>query len=523
MRRAPSALAAAAVLILAACSSSSLPAGTAPPADHYHPSAPPVVYPAASAPPAYPPYQQAPAPNAQGSPYDGTTFQSPGVNPYVDASRDQRSTFALDVDTASYTVARRFVSDGNMPDPASVRVEEWVNYFDQGYAAPESGTFAIYADGGPAPVLPPDQVLLRVGIKAREVTRRERPPAALTFVIDVSGSMGRDGRLELVKQSLRLLVDQLRRTDTVSIVAFTTNARVVLGPTCGAERDAILRAIDTLEPENTTNVDEGLRLGYDLARRQLLEGGINRVVLASDGVANVGLTDPDAILAGIRSDAAAGIQLVSVGVGMGNYNDALLEQVADQGDGFYAYVDTLEEARRLFVEDLVSTLDTVALDAKVQLDFDPQVVDEYRLIGFENRAIPDREFRDNSVQAGAIGAGHSVTALYALRLREGAGRNDRIATVSLRWTDPDTNKATEIAEDVNGGNLSPSFASTNPHFKLDALVAAAAEVLRGSPWTEGYGVRDIAEFGRKISLSLPQTQEAADFVDLLVRAAHLDP
>ncbi len=504
MRRTPSlVLLAAIVAAVSACSSSATPGpqgGNPPVGQHYPPTTQPL-----------------PA----SSPYDGVTFQDPGTNPYVDPGKDRVSTFALDVDTASYTVARRFVADGHMPDPASVRPEEFINYFDQGYASPEDGAFAIQADGGPTPFLPGDERLVRIGIKAKAVSDRQRPRASLTFVIDVSGSMEREDRLGLVKQSLRLLVDHLRPDDTVAIVVFGSDARNVLQPTSGEDRSRILAVIDTLEPEGSTNAEAGLRLGYEMANRHLLEDGINRVILASDGVANVGLTDPQSFLGRIKRDASAGIQLVTVGFGMGNYNDVLLEQLADQGDGFYAYVDTLDEARRLFVDDLTSTLDTVALDAKVQVDFDPAVVAEYRLIGFENRAIPDDRFRDNHVAAGAIGAGHEVTALYAVRLREGVRSSDRVGTVTLRWTDPASRRATETSVDVDGRDVADSFRSTDPHFKLDAVVAAAAAPFRGSPWIDGYRIRDVAREADAISEDLPQTEQVRDFLDLLHEAARL--
>lgn len=264
--------------------------------------------------PTLPPAEQPPA-----TPYDGVTYEDPGVNPFVDPNKDRESTFALDVDTASYTVARRYISDGNLPDPSSVRVEEFVNYFDQGYAPPEDDAFAIHVDGGPSPFLAQDEMLLRIGLKARQVADRSRPDASLTFVIDVSGSMARENRLGLVKQSLRLLVEGLRRDDTIGIVVYGTQARVVLEPTSARDAGTILDAIDSLEPEGSTNAEAGLRLGYEMAREQLRDEGINRVVLASDGVANVGATDAESILSRIRDDAEAGIQLVSVGFGMGNF------------------------------------------------------------------------------------------------------------------------------------------------------------------------------------------------------------
>ena len=467
--------------------------------------------------PTLPPAEQPPA-----TPYDGVTYEDPGVNPFIDPNKDRESTFALDVDTASYTVARRYISDGNLPDPASVRVEEFVNYFDQGYAPPEDDAFAIHVDGGPSPFLAKDEMLLRIGLKAREVADRSRPDASLTFVIDVSGSMARENRLGLVKQSLRLLVEGLRRDDTIGIVVYGTQARVLLEPTSARDAGTILDAIESLEPEGSTNAEAGLRLGYEMAREQLRDEGINRVVLASDGVANVGATDAESILSRIRDDAEAGIQLVSVGFGMGNFNDALLEKLADDGDGFYAYVDDLDEARRLFVDDLTGTLQSVALDARVQVEFAPDVVEAYRLIGFENRAINDEDFRDDRVDAGAIGAGHEVTALYALRLSGERGEDGRIGTVSLRWTDPGADRADELGRDIQLSDLASTFRAADSTFKLDAIVAATAERFRGSRWGETYDLGQVAELADQVSEDLPQNQEVHDFLALLGSAADLE-
>lgn len=334
--------------------------------------------------------------------------------------------------------------------------------------------------------------------------------------------MARENRLGLVKQSLRLLVEGLRRDDTIGIVVYGTQARVVLEPTSARDAGTILDAIDSLEPEGSTNAEAGLRLGYEMAREQLRDEGINRVVLASDGVANVGATDAESILSRIRDDAEAGIQLVSVGFGMGNFNDALLEKLADDGDGFYAYVDDLDEARRLFVDDLTGTLQSVALDARVQVEFAPDVVEAYRLIGFENRAINDEDFRDDRVDAGAIGAGHEVTALYALRLSGEGGDEGRIGTVSLRWTDPGANRADELGRDIRLSDLARTFRAADSTFKLDAIVAAAAERFRGSRWGETYDLRQVAEVADQVSEDLPQNQEVHDFLELLGRAADLE-
>jgi Ca-activated chloride channel family protein len=463
---------------------------------------------------------EAPAFEPAATPYDGVTFEDPGVNPFVPAARDSQSTFGLDVDTASYAIARRFVEDGNLPDPAAVRVEEFVNAFRHDYPAPRDGTFALTADGGPSPFLEPDEVLLRLGVKAREVPDRARRDAALTFVIDTSGSMAREDRLELVKRALTLLVDRLDRGDTVAIVTYGSEARVVLEPTAVRDADRIVEAIDGLYTDGSTNAEAGLRLGYELAANSFREEGINRVILASDGVANTGQTDPQAILDRIRWDASLGIQLVTVGFGMGNYNDALMEQLADKGDGFYAYVNTIDDARTLFGDQLTSTLQTVALDARAQVEFDPSVVESYRLVGYENRDIADEQFRDDSVDAGAIGAGHTVTALYALRLTGEGSSGDRLATLRLRWIDPDSTRPDETSLDVRVGDLARSFRASSDSFRLDALVAAAAEVFRESRWARGTTIADVYEAA--MAAGLPRDGQTDDFLRLLDEAASLE-
>ena len=491
-------------LVASACSSSSAPSGgyvQPPDPGHHQPSSAP----------------RWPVP----SPYDGTTFEDPGSNPVTDTDEDRVSTFAMDVDTASYSIAQRFVDDGNLPDPASIRVEEWINAFEQGYEPPRQATFAVQVDGATTPFGGQGDVLLRIGIKARDMSERARPAAALTFVIDTSGSMEREGRLELVKDSLRKLVLALGEGDSIAVVAFNDSARVVLPPTRATDEERILRAIDDLRPGGSTNVEDGLRLGYGLARETLLgDGGIDRIVLASDGVANVGLTDADGILRQIRDDAAAGIELVSVGVGMGNYNDALLEQLADQGDGFYAYVNDLGEARRLFSEDLVGTIQSVALDAKVQVRFDSDVVESYRLIGYENRAIADHDFGDPNVDAGAIGAGHAVTALYALTLREDASGRD-LGSVSLRWTEPDASRESRLDRPIRADDLADRFDDTPPTFRLDAIVAATAEALRRTEASGDTDLRDVRREALRIESDLPGTDQVHDFLEFLDRAAEL--
>jgi len=415
--------------------------------------------------------------------YPDVEYDNPGVNPPTDTREDVLSTFALDVDTGSYTVARRYVSDGNLPDPDSVRVEEYVNYFDYGYREPRGDVFAIHVDGAPTPYVErQDNVVVRIGIQAQDVSDRDRRDAALTFVVDTSGSMDQENRLNGVRYALTRLVEQLNPSDSVAIVEYGSRARVVLEPTSVRDDDLIIDRINSLSPNGSTNAAEGLELGYRLARDAYREGGINRVILASDGVANVGITNADGILGTIREDADDGIQLVTVGFGMGNYSDTFMEQLADNGDGFYAYVDTLDEAERLFVDDLTGTLQTVAMDARVQVEFDASAVHEWRLVGYENRDIDDRDFRSDSVDAGEIGAGHSVTALYELTLAEDPARyraDDVLGKVSLRWHDVDGDTTSEISEPFTMGDVAERFRDADGGFQLAVMVAEYAEILRG--------------------------------------------
>jgi Ca-activated chloride channel family protein len=443
-------------------------------------------------------------------------FQGYGVNPFVDAREDHLSTFALDVDTASYTVMRSYIEQGNLPPAEAVRVEEYVNYFNQGYPNPENVAFGIYADGAPSPFQQDGTLILRFGVQGYQVPEWQRKPATLTFVIDVSGSMADGNRLEMVKQSLQYLVDRLRPDDTVGIVVYSTEARLLLPATSGSQRDVILSAIYSLRPEDSTNAEAGLRLGYSLAMQAYRSGTTNRVILCSDGVANVGQTGPEAIMAEVHGYVAEGITLTTVGVGMGNFNDVLLEQLADSGNGNYAYVDSVEEARRIFVDNLTSTLQVIALDAKIQVDFNQDTVARYRLIGYENRAVADQDFRNDSVDAGEIGAGHSATALYAVQLRPGA--QGRIATVQLRWKDPDSHQVNEINGNFNTWDLAQRFEDTSPRYQLALVVMQYAEVLRRSPWAYNVSMDQVAIYAAQVARALGEDQSAVEFAALTSRA-----
>ena len=445
-------------------------------------------------------------------------FEDYGVNPIIDTEDDNLSTFAIDVDTGAYTIMRRYLNDGNLPPDESVRVEEYINYFNQAYALPENGGFAIHLEGAPTPYSENDRYqLVRVGIQGYDVDPAQRPDATLIFVIDVSGSMDMENRLGLVKESLRLLLDQLRPTDRVGLVVYGSRARVILEPTSVDSRRTIMRAIDRLQPDGSTNAAEGIMMAYELANEYARPGDINRLILCSDGVANVGQTAADAIL----QYAAEGISLSTFGFGMGNYNDVLMEQLADQGDGNYAYIDTLDEAERVFADKLTATIFTIAKDAKIQVEFNPTVVERYRLLGYENRDVADEDFRNDAVDAGEIGAGHSVTALYEVKFAENSNPAETALTVRVRYADPETDEVTEIESSLAQQDFADSFTAATLHFQLAATVAEYAEILRDSYWAKESSLASVSEDANRIANALAQDEDVQEFAGLVGTAVSL--
>lgn len=428
------------------------------------------------------------------TPIDQPITQDYGVNPFVEADQDNLSTFAMDVDTASYTLARNYLLQYNqIPPPEAIRPEEFINYFPTNYAAPqdEANAFAIHMDAAPSPFNSGESLLMRVGLQGRIVAPEDRDPALLIFVIDTSGSMDAENRLGLVKESLAILTEQLREDDRVGIVIYENTARVVLEPTPASEKDQILNAIDSLISEGSTYAEAGLSLGYQMAQAHMREDQITRVILLSDGVANVGQTGPDQILSTINDGVEAGITLSTIGVGMGNFNDVLMEQLANDGNGNYHYVDNVREARRVFVNNLTSTLQVIAYDAKIQVEFNPDVVAEYRLIGYENRAIADEDFRNDTVDAGEVGAGHTVTALYEVILRDDTN-GDNLATAFVRYEDADSREVVEINSTLGVEDVIASFDNAPSDFRLLASVAQMSDLLRHSPYAQNTTFEQIA-------------------------------
>jgi Ca-activated chloride channel family protein len=456
---------------------------------------------------------------------EDNTFVDAGTSEFVDPRADAESTFALDVDTGSYGVARTLLDQGLLPPPESIRVEEWVNALptddaggaDAGAAEGTEADLRVTSDSGMAPSLDDGTQLVRVAVAAREVAPADRPRVNVTLVVDRSGSMDIRERLGLVQSSLALLADRLRDDDTVSVVSFEDEATPILEPTPVRETETILDAIGELEPGGSTNLEAGLALGYEQARAAYDEDAVNLVVLCSDGVANVGATGPGSISERIAEEGRDGISLVTVGYGMGNYNDHLMEQLADLGDGFYSYVDTFGEAEELFGSALTTTLTPVAAEARTQVTFDPERVASYRLVGYDNRAIADEDFEDMAVDAGELGAGHRTTALYEVRLADDVAPGALIGSAAVRWTSPRGGAASEAVARLRAADPE---APAPDSLALAAAAADLAQVLKQvAPYVgRPVDLDDIRE--RAVTLDVAGVEGARELAELVGRAQH---
>ncbi len=444
-------------------------------------------------------------------------YGRPTINGWVVAEKDRLSTFAADVDTASYTLARAKLLSGELPPTDSVRVEEWLNYFKYSYPQPERGApMSVTMNAAPSP-FNASRVLLRVGVQGRTVNTADRKPAHLTFLVDVSGSMQPAARLPLAKRALRMLVDQLREGDTVALVTYAGSVRLVLPHTSLKFKAQIHQAIEDLSAGGSTAMGSGIELAYQQALKVLDSKSTSRVLILSDGDANVGRTSHEALLASIAGHVKEGVTVTTVGFGMGNYKSALMEQLADKGNGNHFYVDSMLAAKRIFVEQLGSTLEIIAQDVKLQVDFDPAQVVAYRLVGYENRDIADRDFRNDKVDAGEVGSGHRVTALYELELKKGAG--NALATVRLRAKAPRGTTADETTFVFSAANLAETFDEAPRDLRFATAVMGAAEIFRRSP--------DAAEWDydlvRSIAAGATSSDEAEriEFLSLLEHAKAL--
>lgn len=434
-------------------------------------------------------------------------------NPVKRVAEQPVSTFSIDVDTGSYANIRRQLNAGQLPRQDAVRSEELINYFSYHYPLPSdlSTPFAVYREIAPTP-WNKNTYLLHIGIKGYDVAREKLPAANLVFLVDVSGSMNSPDKLGLLKSSLKLLARRLTEKDRVSLVVYAGASGVVLEPTPGDQKGKIIAALDQLTAGGSTNGASGIRLAYAMAEQAFIPGGINRVLLATDGDFNVGTVNIEQLKNLVEEKRKSGIALTTLGFGTGNYNDRLMEQIADVGNGNYAYIDTLNEAQKVLVDELSSTMLTIAKDVKIQIEFNPAVVAEYRLLGYENRLLKREDFNNDKIDAGEIGAGHTVTAIYEIALAGGhgqrveplryqsgenhAGHGNEIAFLRLRYKAPggDTSKLLEWA--INKSEIHPELAAATADFRFAAAVAGFGQLLRGGKYTGDFGFDKVAELAR---------------------------
>jgi len=426
------------------------------------------------------------------------------------------STFSIDVDTASYANVRRMLTEGVWPPKGAIRIEEMVNYFRYAYAGPpEDGEhpFAAHMVVAQCPWQPKHR-LVRIGIKGREIALEQRPAANLVFLLDVSGSMSPRNKLPLVKRAMRMLVEQLTETDRVAIVVYAGAAGLVLDSTPCDHKDAVLEALGRLHAGGSTNGGEGIRLAYRVAREHFIRDGVNRVILCTDGDFNVGTTSESDLVDLIQEKARSGVFLSALGFGMGNYQDSRLEKLADKGNGNYAYIDTIHEARKVLVEQASGTLVTIAKDVKIQVEFNPSRVSAWRLVGYENRVLADEDFNDDTKDAGEIGAGHTVTALYELvpadvdvaipgvdplKYRKpadlsDAAESDELLTLKLRYKRPDGNTSILMTNVLRDQDV--SFETADEDFRFAAAVAAFGMILRDSQYVGEYTLEAVETLAR---------------------------
>jgi Ca-activated chloride channel homolog len=481
------------------------------------------------------PQSSLPSGPANRSGYGETTdtekYADIAVNPIIAASEQPVSTFSIDVDTGAYSNVRRFLDQGRMPPTDAVRIEEFINYFDYPYPTPSSldQPFSVSTEVARAP-WNADRWLLQVGLKGYELPLDKLPASNLVFLLDVSGSMQSPDKLPLVKTALKLVVEQMRPQDHIAIVVYAGAAGLVLPSTPGSERATILASLDALEAGGSTNGGQGIQLAYQVAREQMVEGGVNRVILATDGDFNVGLVDQQDLEDLVARERKSGIALTTLGFGQGNYNDELAERLADLGDGNHAYIDTEREARKVLVRELSANLLTIAKDVKIQIEFNPAVVAEYRLIGYENRMLAREDFNNDAVDAGEIGAGHTVTALYELTpvgspatrlppLRyakpDANGKaGAEIAFLKLRYKRPDEDSSRLIEQAVSRPQ---QIGSGSAPLQFAAAVAAFGEALRGGKYLDGYRYQAIADLAEK-HLGQDAFGMNAELVDLIRKA-----
>lgn len=459
-------------------------------------------------------------------------------NPVKQTATEPVSTFSIDVDTGSYSNTRRMLNMGKLPPNDAVREEAFINYFDYDYNAPNiiSTPFKVHTEVATAPWSEHRQ-LLKIGIKGFEVEKADLKAANLVFLLDVSGSMNAPNKLPLLKTSLTMLTKQLDENDSVAIVVYAGAAGVVLPATQGNDQQAISAAIDKLAAGGSTNGEQGIELAYQIAQKNFIKGGINRVILATDGDFNVGLQSIDKLKELVAAKRKTGVALTTLGFGQGNYNDGLMEQLANIGNGQHAYIDNINEARKVLVDELSSTMQIIAKDVKIQVEFNPQQVAEYRLIGYQNRMLASEDFNNDKVDAAELGAGHTVTALYEITLAnsehkqidelryqskesEKPAANNELAFVKVRYKQPGAEQSKLLTQAISNDKVQP-LSQASPDFKFAAAVAGFAQLLKGAKYTGDWQYEDCAKLATA-NKGIDTFGYRSEFVQLVNNAAALN-
>lgn len=456
----------------------------------------------------------------------GQLFKRYKVNPTVNAQYNPVSTFAMDVDTGSFNLAKTMLNNSNLPNPVGIRIEEFVNAFDYQYAQNEQ-LFSLSAEAMPSPFREGYHVL-HIGAQTQQLSNAQRSPSNIVLVVDVSGSMADDSKLSLLKHAMKTLISQLKLDDNVAIVQYNNQAKTILKPTTASKKRKIFSIIDDLKTGGGTNAEAGLILGYELAKKMQQPGFNNRVILTSDGMANTGAQSPEALLASISSAKENGIFLNTLGVGVHIYNDHLLEQLANQGNGIYSYIGNETDIQNVFVDNVNAQLQTVAKDAKIQIKFNPKIVSHYRLLGYENRHLEQQDFLDAKKDGAEIGAGQKVTALYEIKLQQHKGSdflatdNQIIGSVAVAYKKPQGNKVFYYNKDMPTNVIRDSISKASPDTILSVAVAAFAEKLRMSYWARFYKYTDINTLIYALPTHYQNMPQQIELLDLINKARNLD-
>lgn len=459
----------------------------------------------------------------------GDKYQKYEENSFIKVIENSISTFGIDVDTGSYSIIRNHINNNNSVPEDAVRIEEMINYFDYEYKNPENIPFSVSTEIGPS-IFSNDRYILKVGIQGKKKTFDKTPPLNLVFVVDVSGSMNDVNKLPLLKEALTLLISQLRQEDTVSIITYAGGVGNLLEPTNGLEKGKIIKALESMQASGSTNGEGGIKTAYEFAKNNLNKSGVNRIILCTDGDFNVGISSFEELKKYVAKEKESGVYLTTIGFGQGNFNDVLMEQLADAGNGNYFFIDNINEAKKVLFNDLTSNMEVIAKDVKVQIEFNKEYIQYYRLIGYENRILNKEDFNNDKIDSGDIGSGHTVTALYEivfinsknkpvddLRYGEKIEINENIneiAFVKLRYKNPTENESKLVDFPVYKNSIIKEIDNTSNNFRFALSVAGFGDILKNSKYSGNVTIESIVKFAKE-SKGSDEFGYKSEFIELI--------